>query len=58
MLVVYKFYFISFISADLGVGLKIMGGVKCDRCQKLHAVITSIFTSGENLHTDLKEGKL
>ena len=44
--------------ADLGVGLKIMGGVKCDRCNNLHAVITSIFTSSENLHADLKEGNV
>lgn len=43
---------------DLGVGLKIMGGVKCDRCNNLHAVITSIFTSNENLHADLKEGNV
>lgn len=33
-----------------------MGGVKCDRCRNLHAVITSIFASSENLHPDIKEG--
>ena len=46
------------ISTDLGVGLKIMGGVKCDRCHNLHAVITSVFATNEDLHPDIKEGKL
>lgn len=46
------------IDTDLGVGLKIMGGVKCDRCLKLHAVITSVFASSkDHLHADIKEGK-
>lgn len=46
------------IDTDLGVGLKIMGGVKCDRCLKLHAVITSVFASStDNLHADIREGK-
>ena len=47
------------IDIDVGVGLKIMGGVKCDRCLKLHAVITSVFASNkDHLHADIKEGKL
>lgn len=42
----------------LGAGLKIMGGVKCDRCHNLHAVITSVFASSEDHHAvDIKEGK-
>jgi hypothetical protein len=46
------------IDTDLGVGLKIMGGVKCDRCLKLHAVITSVFASSkDHLHDDITEGK-
>lgn len=50
-------YFVA-IDTDLGVGLKIMGGVKCDRCLKLHAVITSVFASSkDHLHADIKEGK-
>ena len=54
-------YVLSFvvIDTDLGVGLKIMGGVKCDRCLKLHAVVTSVFASSkDHLHTDVKEGKV
>ena len=38
---------------DLGIGVKVAGGVKCDKCGRLHTVITDVT---DNLPVHLYRG--
>ncbi|KAL5516240.1 hypothetical protein EMCRGX_G001523 [Ephydatia muelleri] len=42
---------------DFGVGLKIVGGVNCERCRNMHAMVTSVLPGTECAHT-VREGML
>ena len=44
------------VPSDFGVGLKIVGGVNCERCRNMHAMVTSVLPGTECAHT-VREGK-
>lgn len=43
-------------ASDFGVGLRIVGGVNCEQCRNLHAVITSVLPGTECAQT-VRQGK-